>query len=546
MNKYPFAVLVVMDGWGIAPAGPGNAITLAQVPCYLSLLAAYPHTQLLAAGEAVGLPKGEAGNTETGHLNLGAGRIVYQDLPRINLAIADGAFFTNEVLLGAINHAKRNNSDLHVMGLVGAGGVHSSMEHLFAILRIAAQEEFKRVFVHVFTDGRDSPPTAAVGYVAQLIEQIKLLGVGMIASVMGRYFAMDRDFRWDRTGKAYFALTAGQGNRASSIEEAVKAAYRQGQTDEFIEPTLITNEKGEPLGLVKPKDAIIFFNFRIDRPRQLTKAFVLTNFEADANKKLSFDPYADKYFGKHLVQPSARPVFTRGSKLSDIYFAAMTEYEKDLPIHVAFPPEVVKMTLGRVVSEAGFRQIRMSESEKERFVTFYFNGQRELPFQGEEKLIVPSPAVPTYDLKPEMSALELTAQAINRINSQQYRFSLINFANPDMVGHTGNLKATVRAVETVDGCVQKIVNLVEALGGIVLVTADHGNSEEKINLSTGEVLTEHTDNPVPFITCAKDLKGNPRVFRQGILGDVAPTILAALGLIQPTEMTGRNLLGEME
>lgn len=545
MSKYPQVILIVLDGWGIAPAGPGNSVTLAQTPNFTGLSAAYPHTQLLAAGEAVGLPRGEAGNTETGHLNLGAGEIVYQDLPRINMSVADGSFFKNPVLLAAIAHAKKYNSDLHVMGLVGAGGVHSNIEHLFAIWHLAAQEEFNRVYVDVFTDGRDSPPTAAKIYVGQLQEHMKAIGIGTITSIMGRYYAMDRDFRWDRTGKAYFALAAGEGNKAKTIEEAIQKSYSTNVTDEFIEPTLMVDEQGRPINLIKANDAVIFFNFRIDRPRQLTKAFVLTNFEQDAEKKPAFDPYAEKYFGKHEVQPPVRPVFTRGPQIPNLFFATMTEYEKGLPTHVVFPQLVVKMPLGRVLSDAGMRQLRVAESEKERFVTFYFNGQREEPFPGEEKLIVPSPSVATYDLAPEMSARELTAQVLERINSRQYKFILLNFCNPDMVGHTGNIKATIRAVEVVDDCLGKIAKSMMALSGLVFVTGDHGNAEAKINLQTGEAMTEHTLNPVPFIAVAEEFASNPKILRQGILADVAPTVLAALGVNQPESMTGRNLLREI-
>jgi len=547
MAKYPLVVLIVMDGWGIAPAGPGNAISQANTGNFSAFMNAFPHTQLLAAGEAVGLPRGEAGNTETGHLNLGAGQIVYQDLPRINMAIADGSFFKNEKLLGAIKHARDNNSNLHIMGLVGAGGVHSNIEHLYALLHLAVQEKFDRVYLHLFCDGRDSPPTAAQSYIAMLNGQIKKPGVGRVASVMGRYWAMDRDFRWERTGKAYFALTAGEGNKVKSAEEAIQASYAAGKTDEFIEPALIINETGKPVALVQENDAVIFFNFRIDRPRQLTKAFVLDDFEGQANKKLAFDPYAARYFGgKHGVQVPMRPVFTRGPKLTNLFFVTMTEYEKGLPTEVAFPPQVVEMSLGRVIANGGGRQLRAAESEKERFVTFYFNGQREAPFAGEEKLIVPSPNVATYDLKPEMSANELTAQVITRINSRQYKFILINFANPDMVGHTGNLRAAVEAVETVDECVGKLVKLTLALEGISLITADHGNCETMLNLQTGEVMTEHTTNPVPFVAVSNQLAGKPVILPQGILADVAPTVISALGMRRPESMTGRDLLANID
>ncbi len=533
-------VLCILDGWGIAPEGSGNAITASKTPNMTRLWNTYSHTQLIAHGESVGLPKREPGNTETGHLNIGAGRIVYQDLPRINMSIADGSFFQNPQLLGAIDHATQNNSNLHLLGLIGGGGVHSDISHLFAILRMCSEHHFDRVFIHVFTDGRDSPPTAAQDYINQIKKVIEREKIGTFASVMGRYFAMDRDFRWDRTEKAYLCLTQGVGNSAKDIDTAISQSYAGDKTDEFIEPTVINNTPR-----IKDGDAVIFYNFRIDRPRQLTKAFVLPDFETSGNLT-SFDPYAVKYLKKHVDENSttAHPKpFSRGPLITNLYFVTMTEYEKKLPVHVAFPPQPVVNPLGEVISAAGLRQLRVSESEKERFVTYYFNGQREEVFTAEERLIVPSPKVATYDLKPEMSAGLLTTQVISEIHSGLYDVFIINYANADMVGHTGNIKATIIGCETVDTCLGNLVSaVVDSNNGVIFITADHGNAEEMINRSTGEIDTEHNANPVPFIIVGKDYQ-NAKQLPQGILADIAPTILHILGIPIPANITGRNLLG---
>lgn len=540
-------ILAVLDGWGISADGPGNPISQAEIPNFKRFMASYPHTQLQASGEAVGLPRGEVGNTETGHLNIGAGRIVYQDLQRINISIADGAFFKNQAFIGAIDHARTNGSNLHLMGLVGAGGVHSNIEHLFALMELAKKHEFTNVYLHLFTDGRDSPPNAARIYISQIREVMKRLGIGQIASVMGRYFAMDRDMRWDRTAKAYFALTRGIGNLFKTPEEAIDASYQEGKTDEFVEPAIITDTSGKPIALIKENDSVIFYNFRIDRPRQLSSAFVFENFTS-ANLPTTFDPYLEKYKKTNLVRdnsPKAEP-FERGEKIKNLYFVTMTEYNKSIVESgaiPAFPPESVGLPLGRVISEAGYKQLRVSESEKERFVTFYFNGQRETAFEGEDRLIIPSPKVTTYDLKPEMSAREMTDAVLQKLNnSTDYKFILINFANPDMVGHTGSIGAAVKACEVVDECIGKLSNWILAYGGYLLVTADHGNVEEMIDQDTGAIETEHSDNLVPFIVVSKSTMGKPITIPSGILADIAPTILKLLGLNIPTEMTGRNLL----
>lgn len=535
-------VLIVLDGWGLAPPGPGNAATLAQTPNFNAFWSAYPKTQLLASGEAVGLPIGEMGNSETGHLNLGAGRIVYQDLPRINLNIADGSFFKIPAFLEAVDHAKKSNSNFHLMGLVGQGEVHASIGHLLALLRFCKDQNLTNVYLHLFTDGRDSPQTSALTFFSQVEAKMKELQVGKIATVMGRYYAMDRDNRWERTQKAYEALVKGEGKKAKDAAQAIQNSYNEGKTDEFIEPTVLVDGNDQPLAKIGDNDSVVFFNFRIDRPRQLTKAFVIPDFEKLAGQKVGFDPYTEKYYHKTEVEQVITATFPRGPALKNLCFVTMTEYEKGLPAKVAFPPTSVSLPLGRIISERGFRQLRITETEKERFVTYYFNGQREDAFPGEDRIIVPSPKVPTYDLKPEMSALETTQIVLDRLKEGIYDFILINYANPDMVGHTGVLKAGIQACETVDKCLGEIVQTVTNLGGVTLITADHGNIEEMINPKTGEVDTEHSINPVPFMIVGKEFIGKRATLPRGILADVAPTVLSFLEVIKPSDMSGRSLL----
>lgn len=544
MNS-PLVVLIVMDGWGMAPSGPGNPILAANLPNIRKFWSAYPHTTLLASGEAVGLPRGEVGNTETGHLNLGAGRIVYQDLLRINMAIANGSFAKNEAFSQAIDFVKKNNSKLHLMGLIGGGGVHSSTEHLYALLNLCKTKGLSsNVVVHAFTDGRDSPPDAGITYVANIEQFMQKEQVGKFASVMGRYWAMDRDQRWERTKVAYDALTKGVAEHVVSIKQAIQKSYDAGVTDEFIHPSILL-ENGTTPYLIRENDAVIFFNFRIDRPRQLTSAFVFEDLARENEEaRITFDPYAEKYFKKHNIKPSGTPVFDRGQKIKNLYFVTMTEYEKPAKKYTqaAFPPEVIRLPLGEVIASKNFRQLRLAESEKERFVTYYFNGQRDLPFPGETRIIAPSPNVATYDLAPQMSADETVKNFLNTATSENdFRFVLINFANPDMVGHTGNYEATKKAVETVDKCVAEIVGRVDSLGGTTLITADHGNAEELLK-PDGTVDTEHSLNPVPLIIVGKNFVGNSQQLQRGILADVAPTVLKLLGIIKPQEMTGRSLI----
>lgn len=534
-------VLIIMDGWGIAPPGPGNATSIAKTPNLTALSNSFTHTQLIAHGESVGLPKREPGNTETGHLNIGAGSIIYQDLPRINMSIADGSFFQNPALVATVEHVRKNKSALHLFGLLGGGGVHSDISHFFALIRFCHEQQLTNVFLHAFTDGRDSPPTASFTYINEIENVMSREGVGKIASVMGRYYAMDRDFRWDRTQKAYECLIEGKGRHSVSIQQAISESYAKNITDEFIEPTVIVDQSGVPVATVKDNDAVIFVNFRIDRPRQLTKAFVLPDFENRGNT-IDFDPYAIKYNKKHESNEAHRPKpFTRTKILNNLFFVTMTEYEKNLPVKIAFPPQAVENPLGRIISDHNLRQLRMSESEKERFVTYYFNGLREDPFPGEDRLIIPSPKVPTYDKKPEMSAREVTDKLIEQIKLNIYDFIVVNFANADMVGHTGNLKACIEACQVVDECVGKIANVVVNAGGVLFITADHGNAEEMINMTTDMPDTEHNANPVPAIIAGNNFRTTTQV-PQGVLADIAPTILNIMGISIPITMSGRNLL----
>lgn len=517
----PFSIVtfLIFDGFGIAPPSPGNAVTQAEMKNFISLSARYPHGKLQASGTAVGLTPNEVGSTEVGHLNLGAGRVVYQDLPRINMSIEEGIFNRIPAFVQAADHALQNNGNLHFMGLASSGNVHSSIEHLYALMQFAKEKGFAadRVKIHAFTDGRDTSPTSGAGFIAAIEEKIKQIGVGEIASIAGRYYAMDRDNRWDRIEKEYRALALGEGALVPSAVPAVNESYKNGITDEFIVPTLITDQNGAPKGLIKENDAVIYFNFRTDRPRELTKAFVQDNFGTPES-----------------------PGFNRGPKINNLFFVTMTEYDKNLTVSgIAFPQEIIHMPIARVLSNHGKRHLHIAETEKERFTTFFYNGMREEPFPGEERIFIPSPKVPTYDLKPEMSSFEITDAYLKKLEANTFDFCVINFACADMVGHTGNLQAAIKACQALDQCLLKIVNATLGKGGAVVLTADHGNAEEMID-AQGKPATEHTSNPVPFLICGEGLRSVPMQF--GILADVAPTILALMGIPKPNEMTGRNLL----
>ncbi len=505
-----FVALIIMDGWGLRDETRGNAIALARTPNLDKLKQQYPWTRLAASGEDVGLPAGVMGNSEVGHLNLGAGRIVYQDLLRINRAIATGEFFKNEVLLRAMQEARRRNSALHLMGLLSDGGVHSHNTHLYALLRLAREQGLSRVYIHPILDGRDAPPQSAGRYLEELEQKCRETGTGVIASIVGRYYSMDRDRRWLRTEKAYRAYVYGEGEEATHSLGALARAYERGETDEFVLPTLIKDEEGRPLALIRSEDVVIFFNFRSDRARQICHAFTDRDFFP----------------------------FERGPNPPLPYFVTFTEYEAGLNAPVVFQTEILRDTLGEVIAARGLQQLRIAETEKYAHVTYFFSGGREAPFEGEERILVPSPQVATYDLKPEMSAPEVTAKVLDEVEKGCFTLIVLNYANPDMVGHTGMLPQAITAVETVDRCVGQVVERVLAAGGIALVTADHGNAE--LMLDGEKPHTAHTTNDTPFILVAPCRQYVLK--ERGRLADVAPTILKLLSLPVPAAMEGEVLL----
>lgn len=508
MSKKP-VMLMILDGFGIGPDGPGNAVRLAKKPNFDRLISTWPATRLKASGLSVGLPEGQMGNSEVGHLNIGSGRIVYQELTRISKDIDDGGFYKNEALLGAVTNAKENKSAIHLMGLVSDGGVHSHNTHLYALLRLMKNEGIDKVFIHAILDGRDVPPTIGARHVGELQEEIKNIGVGSIATVSGRYYTMDRDKRWERTELAYEAIVSGKGPSAADPVKAVEASYEAGKTDEFILPTVILRDN-KPVALIEDNDSVIYFNFRPDRARQMTRAIM------------------DKDFNG----------FERNRKVN-VHFVTMTEYDKTIEnVQVAYRNDGLKNTLGEYIASKGMSQLRIAETEKYAHVTFFFNGGREVPFENEDRALIPSPKVATYDLKPEMSAYEVKDEVLERIRSRKYDLIILNFANPDMVGHTGVVEAAVKAVETVDICLGEIVEQMLKYDGRVIITSDHGNAEMMIDTDNGGAFTAHTTNEVPLILVGKkDIK-----LRTGILADLAPTILELLGLDKPVEMTGESLI----
>ena len=510
MRKKP-VVLMILDGYGLNSSTKGNGVALAKTPVMDKLMAEYPYVKGYASGLAVGLPDGQMGNSEVGHLNMGAGRIVYQELTRITKSIEDGHFFENTELLGAIENCKKNNSDLHLYGLLSDGGVHSHITHVFALLELAKRNGIKNVYVHCFMDGRDTAPDSGKDFIAKLSDKMEELGVGEIASVTGRYYAMDRDNRWDRVEKAYRALTLGEGNQAACGKCAIKASYEAGKTDEFVEPTVITKD-GKPVGVIKDKDSVICFNFRPDRAREITRCFC-----------------DDEFTG-----------FDRGSR-KDVYYVCFTDYDVTIPNkYVAFKKEKITNTFGEFLAANNMTQARIAETEKYAHVTFFFNGGIEEPNKGEDRILVKSPKVATYDLQPEMSALEVCDKLCEAIRSDKYDVIIINFANPDMVGHTGVVDAVIKAIETVDACVGRAVEAVKEKDGVMFICADHGNAEVLVDENTGEPYTAHTTNPVPFILVNYDneytLKEN------GKLCDIVPTLIDIMGMEKPAEMTGQSLL----
>ncbi len=529
--------LIVRDGWGANPHAEwnqANAVHLANTPVDDRLMSEYPHVQIRTSGEDVGLPDGVTGNSEVGHQNIGAGRIVDQELMRITHAVRDGSFYRNEALCGAFERASATGGRVHIMGLCSSAGVHSVLEHCYALLELAGRLAFPgdRVFVHCFSDGRDTAPNSGAKLVAELEAKMRHFSVGRVASVVGRFYAMDRDHRWERVQSAYDLLTAGSGRRAPSAREAFARYYdqptdAQRRGDEFIEPTAIVDDAGRPLATVAEGDSVIFFNFRGDRPRELTKAFVYDEFPFVGVDKTG----AEREMG-----------FARSAKM-DLYFCTMTEYEAGLPVHVAFPkPPSIVGTLGAHLSGLGLRQFRTAETEKFPHVTFFFNDYRDEPFAGEQRFMAPSPRdVHTYDQKPEMSAREVTAELLKRIESAEYDFIVVNYANPDMVGHTGDLQAAIRAVETTDECVGRVVDAVLGAGGGLLITADHGNCEQMIDPETGGPHTSHTAYDVELIVADERFKGCS--LRQGgRLADIAPTLLRMMNLDQPSDMSGKSLI----
>jgi 2,3-bisphosphoglycerate-independent phosphoglycerate mutase len=509
--KDKLVALIILDGFGINSKNEGNAVKAAYTPNLDRFFMQYPNTTIRSSGMDVGLPAGQMGNSEVGHTNIGAGRIVYQDLARISKSIEDGDFFEKSEFLRAIDNCRINNSKLHLIGLLSDGGVHSHNTHLYALVELARKQGLKKVYIHCFFDGRDVPPDSAKGYVEQLEVKLKEIGYGEIASVMGRYYAMDRDNRWERVSLAYNAMVLGQGLTAESAGQAVAKSYERKEFDEFIRPTVIL-KGGRSTATIDKNDSIIFYNFRPDRAREITRAFVDPEFKG----------------------------FERPRGFFPVHFVCMTQYDITMPnVTVAFVPENLNNTYGEYISKLGYRQLRIAETEKYAHVTFFFNGGVEKVYDGEDRVLIPSPKVPTYDLKPEMSAYEVTDEVINRIDSKDYDTIVLNFANCDMVGHTGVFDAAKAAVEAVDRCLGKIVPAVLRQGGTVLITADHGNAEQMIDYETGGPFTAHTTNAVPFIAIGA---GSVKLREGGRLADIAPTMLDLMGLDKPKEMTGESLI----
>ncbi len=510
MSKKP-TVLMILDGYGLNSNDCGNAVALGKTPVMDKLMEEYPFVQGNASGLHVGLPDGQMGNSEVGHLNMGAGRIVYQDLTKITKSIQDGDFFENKALLAACENVKKNDSALHLFGLVSDGGVHSHIEHVYGLLELAKRQGIEKVYVHCFLDGRDTPPASGKEYVEKLEAKMKEIGVGEVASVMGRYYVMDRDNRWDRVEKAYRALVFGEGEKAVSGPAGIQASYDAETTDEFVLPTVV-EKNGAPVATIKDDDSVIFFNFRPDRAREITRTFC-----------------DDEFTG-----------FERGERIKTT-FVCFTEYDVTIPNkQIAFVKEEITNTFGQFLADHNMTQARIAETEKYAHVTFFFNGGVEEPNKGEDRILVKSPKVATYDLQPEMSAYEVCAKLVEAIKSDKYDVIIINFANPDMVGHTGVEAAAIKAVEAVDECVGKTVEAIKEVDGQMFICADHGNAEQLIDGETGEPFTAHTTNPVPFILVNADPSYKLR--EGGCLADIAPTLIELMGMEQPKEMTGKSLL----
>lgn len=511
MQKRPKPLaLIILDGFGLRAETVGNAVAAAYKPNYDRYHSTYPSTTLLASGEAVGLPDGQMGNSEVGHLNLGAGRVVYQDLTRIGKSIRDGDFFSNPVFLGAAQHVKQNGGTLHLYGLLSDGGVHSHLSHVFALVDFAKEAGVPDLCIHAFLDGRDVLPTTGVTYLARLQEKLDAVGMGRIATIQGRYYAMDRDRRYERTEKAYRAMVYGEGTQATNPLTALEESYARSVTDEFVQPIVVVGLDGKPVGLIKEGDAIIMFNFRPDRAVQISQVFTNEDFRG----------------------------FDRGPKFPHTYYVCLTRSSESVGGYVAYKPTNLDNTLGEVLAAEGLRQLRAAETEKFPHVTSFFSGGREETFAGEERILIPSPKVATYDLQPEMSAFELAAAVETRIRSGEIDVLVLNFANPDMVGHSGIMAAAVKAIEAVDVCLGKVVDAIIALGGAAIIIADHGNADVMIDPGTGGPCTTHTTNPVPCIVTIPGLS----LRTDGVLADMAPTMLELLGVAQPPEMTGKTII----
>jgi len=530
-NRPKPLVLTILDGWGYSPETKNNAIALARKPTYDKLLAEYPNTLIYTSGRYVGLPDGQMGNSEVGHLNIGAGRVVYMDIVRIDLLIESGAFFKHPVLLDAINHTRTNGRKLHIFGLISDGGVHSMNTHLYALLKMCKQQGIERVFLHCFMDGRDTPPNSGAGYVEELQQKMREYGVGKIASVSGRYYAMDRDKRWERVKKAFdtMAHAKAEGGSFSDAVQGIKESYNKGVTDEFIVPFVVTDAKGAPTATIDDEDACICINFRADRVREITRALCRTSgLSKEAGRELEGWEALDE-------------TIPRDQAPKNLKYITMTQYDAKFTLPFVIPPESLDNILANVMGQVNMRNLRVAETEKYAHVTYFFNGGVEKPFPGEDRLLVQSPKVATYDLKPEMSAEQIADGVVKAVNDSAFDVIVVNFANADMVGHSGKLEPTIKAVETVDHCLGRIYSAVRQHGGAMLITADHGNAEMMVDPVTGGPHTYHTTNPVPFIVVGED--ANRYTLRKdGALQDISPTILNILGIPQPKEMTGHSLL----
>ncbi len=510
--KNKLTMLMILDGFGDNPRFDGNGVKLANIPNIKKIWSEYPTTKIAASELAVGLPTGQMGNSEVGHTNIGAGRIVYQELTRITKSIEDGDFFSNEEFINAIENCKKHNSKLHILGLLSDGGVHSHNRHLYGLLEMAKRRDFDNVYIHCFLDGRDTPPASAENYLLELEEKIKEKGVGKIASISGRFYSMDRDKRWERIKKAYDALVNGIGIKSANVINAIENSYQKEVFDEFVEPTVITSADGEtPIATIENNDSVIFFNFRPDRAREITRTIVDKEFKEFETKKLI------------------------------TYFVCFTSYDETMPnVHIAFKKEQIKNTLGEILSKKGLTQLRIAETEKYAHVTFFFNGGEEKQYKGEDRILIASPKVVTYDLQPEMSAYQVTEKVVEAILSGKYDCIILNYANPDMVGHTGSLEAAIKAVEAVDECIGKVVKAINEKQGNLLITADHGNCEQMIDYTTGEPHTAHTTNLVPLVVISENQ--DIKLKDEGKLADLAPTILDLMNIEKPKEMTGETLI----